>query len=318
VKFGCRLNSMSARTDLWNGSDDVLGWIARQGTVAGLGVVDLNFPQHFVPAGVTTEALQEALAAAGLEVGAVGMRYTKEFRLGAFSNPDAALRRRAIELTIEGGRRAKELGAMELVVWSAYDGYDYSVQADYTAAWDRTVEAFREVCDAHPDLKVSLEHKPTDENTRFYIVGSAGAARLLVQEVARPNMGITLDVGHCLMAGENPAQSAALIGEKLFGVHLNDGHSRLGAEDGLMLGTVHSTMALELMYWLQRVRYGGHLYMDTFPRNEDPVRECEFNIRRAKALWSKAERLRAQGLDAYLQRHDALGALELMEESGLL
>jgi len=139
-----------------------------------------------------------------------------------------------------------------------------------------------------------------------------------VTEVGRPNMGITLDVGHCLMAGENPAQSVAILGEHLFGVHLNDGHSRIGAEDGLVLGSVHGTMALELMYWLQRIGYAGHLYMDTFPRNEDPVRECEFNIRRAKALWRQAQRLRAAGLDERLARHDAMGALELLEAAGAL
>ena len=43
-------------------------------------------------------------------------------------------------------------------------------------------------------------------------------------------------------------------------------------------------------YWLQRVGYKGHLYMDTFPRNEDPVREAEYNIRRARALWEKVAR----------------------------
>ena len=122
----------------------------------------------------------------------------------------------------------------------------------------RRRQAFQAVCDAHPDLLVSLEHKPTDENTRFSVVGSAGAAKLLVFEVNRSNMGITLDVGHCLMAGENPAQSVAMLGDRLFGVHLNDGHSRIGAEDGLMLGGVHSAMTLELMYWLQKVEYQGH------------------------------------------------------------
>jgi len=318
LKFGSRLNSMSARAELWDGGHDVLGWVRRQGAIKGLDVVDLNYPQHFSSAGLTVQELKAALTSAGLEAGAVGMRYPSEFRLGAFSNPDPALRRKAVELTIAGGRAAKELGARELVVWSAYDGYDYSLQADYPAAWSHTVEAFRDVCDALPELRVSLEHKPTDENTRFYIVNSAGAAKLLVQEVSRPNMGITLDVGHCLMAGENPAQSAALIGDKLFGIHLNDGHSRLGAEDGLMLGTVHSAMAVELMYWLQRIQYRGHLYMDTFPHNEDPVRECEFNIRRAKALWARAERLRARGLDELLRLHDAMRALELMEAAGEL
>ncbi len=32
---------------------------------------------------------------------------------------------------------------------------------------------------------------------------------------------------------------------------LCDGHSRLGAEDGLMFGSVHPVMALEVVFWLQ-------------------------------------------------------------------
>ena len=43
-------------------------------------------------------------------------------------------------------------------------------------------------------------------------------------------------------------------------------------------------MALEFIRWLQKVEYDGHLYHDTFPHNEDPVREAAYNIRRVKAL----------------------------------
>ena len=32
--------------DLWDGDKGVLGWIARQGTVKGLDLVDFNYPQH--------------------------------------------------------------------------------------------------------------------------------------------------------------------------------------------------------------------------------------------------------------------------------
>ena len=160
---------------------------------------------------------------------------------------------------------------------------------------------------------MSIEHKPTDENTRFSFVGSAGAALLLTRDVARENMGVTIDIGHCLMANENPAQSIALLGPKLFGVHLNDGPSN-GGEDGLMFGSVHSAMSVEVMYWLQRVGYSGHLYFDTFPRNEDPVRECETNIRRAKSLWERSERLKAAGVDSLLLRHDALGSASMLDE----
>lgn len=79
-------------------------------------------------------------------------------------------------------------------------------QVDFLELWRQVVDAFQQVCDAFPDIKVSLEFKATDENTRFFIIPSTGAAMQLVDEINRPNMGLTLDVGHCLMAGENPAQ----------------------------------------------------------------------------------------------------------------
>ena len=58
-------------------------------------------------------------------------------------------------------RWARALGANELVVWSAFDGYDYHHQTDYVQLWRRVVEAFREICDDFPDLRVSLEWKVT-------------------------------------------------------------------------------------------------------------------------------------------------------------
>ena len=45
----------------------------------------------------------------------------------------------------------------------------------------------------------------------------------LACQVNRSNFGLTLDIGHMLMAGENPAQSVALVGSagKLFGVQVS-------------------------------------------------------------------------------------------------
>ena len=49
----------------------------------------------------------------------------------------------------------------------------------------------RKLCDALPEVRVSLEFKPTDENTRFFAVPSTGAALLLAHEIDRPNFGLT-------------------------------------------------------------------------------------------------------------------------------
>ena len=192
-----------------------------------------------------------------------------------------------------------------------------SLQVDYMTAWQHTVDAFQQLADScPPGVKVSLEFKPTDASSRYSIAPSTGAALLLVQEVNRPNFGLTLDLGHLLMAGENPAQSVAMVGKvgKLFGLQLNDAHVKLGAEDGLAFGSISPVMALEVVRWLQRVGYSGHVYFDTFPINEDPVREAEYNIRRFKGLWASAHRLGEAGLDGFAAAHDAMGVLELLEK----
>jgi len=139
-----------------------------------------------------------------------------------------------------------------------------------------------------------------------------------MKEVDRPNFGLTLDVGHMLMSGENPGQSIAMVGRtpgKLFGIQLNDGYTRLAAEDGLMFGSVHPGMALEIMYQLRRIGFDGHFYFDTFPQRTDPVREAEYNIRRVRAFWAAAGALDEARLRKVMKEHDAVAALELVDEA---
>lgn len=231
------------------------------------------------------------------------------------NHPDESLRRDAIELTKEAAVVAKDLGCDEVVVWSAYDGYDYQFQVDYDEKWSQLVEAFRECCDAFPDVKFSLEYKPTDENTRFFTVPSTGAALLLVKEIDRPNMGLTLDVGHMLMAGENPGQSLAMAGKKLFGIQLNDGYTRLAAEDGMMFGSIHPSMALEIIYQLRRIGFSGHFYFDTFPQRTDPVLEAEYNVAKVKTFWKAVEKMDLAKVEQISREHDAIAALELVNEA---
>jgi len=343
LMFGSRLNSMKDRPELWSKPvDNVREWVKRQGTIKGLGCVDFNYPQHF-HSWSSAEA-KEALDEVGLVAGAVCLRYPSKFARGAMNHPDEELRKEAIEMTKEAAKVARALGCNEVVVWSACklkrlfevsvylyrplsltlecsiicvtkdDGYDYSFQVNYQDKWDQLVKAFQECCDDYPDIKWSLEFKPTDENTRFFTVPSTGAALLLVKEINRPNMGLTLDVGHMLMAGENPGQSIAMVGDKLFGVQLNDGYTRLAAEDGMMFGSVHPTMALEVMYQLQENNFAGHLYFDTFPQRTDPVKEAEYNIENATRFWNAAKLLNKKGIKAIMDHHDALGALNAVNE----
>lgn len=190
-----------------------------------------------------------------------------------------------------------------------------SAQVDYDAARQHTVDAFRQLatsCD-RSGVRVSIEPKPTDPATRFSITPNTATALLLAQEVAHPSFGLTIDIGHALLAGENPAHSIALAARagRLFGLHLNDAHIRLGAEDGLPFGSVNEHMALEVVRQLQKAGYSGYIYFDTFPSTVDPVAEANWNVRKFKSLWRRAARLSGR-LDRLSQQQDALGVLQLL------
>ncbi|GKY96706.1 hypothetical protein MPSEU_000630100 [Mayamaea pseudoterrestris] len=315
--IGSRLNSMKDRPELWNGPlTNVRDWVKRQATVRGLTCIDFNYPQHF--ASWTKEEAKAALLEADLKAGAVCLRFPSKFARGAMNHPERLLRDEATRLILEAAEVAQFLGCNEVVIWSAYDGYDYPFQVDYDEKWSQLVSLFRRCCDSFPGIKFSIEYKPTDENTRFFTVPSTAAAILLMQDVDRLNFGLTLDVGHMLMAGESPGQSIAMVGRagkgKLFGIQLNDGYTRLAAEDGLMFGSIHPSMALEVMYQLRRIKFDGHLYFDTFPQRTDPVKEAGYNIRRVKEFWKASSMINVEKLKDVAAEHDAIGALELVDD----
>lgn len=311
--IGSRLNSMKDRPELWDAPlTNPADYVRRQATIKGLTCVDFNYPQHFHT--WSTAEAKQALTEAGLVAGAVCLRYPSKFARGAMNHPNPILRQEAIDLTKQAAKVALELGCNEVVVWSAYDGYDYPFQVDYDRLWKQLIDPFQELCDEYPQIKFSLEYKPTDENTRFFTVPSTGAALLLVEEIHRPNMGLTLDVGHMLMSGENPGQSIAQVcrRNKLFGIQLNDGYTRLAAEDGLMFGSIHPSMALEIMYQLRKNRFSGHFYFDTFPQRTDPIREAEYNIEQVKRFYDAAGRIDDDTIRRIVDEHDAIGALNLV------
>ena len=327
LRFGSRLNSMRSRLDLVerkfgreSSSLDLLTMVQRLGSAKGVDLVDFNYPQH-LRGEFGAHEIARALEENGLAAGAVAVRFPAEpFRLGgAFTNPDPAVRAAAVDVVAEACAWAAALGATRgVIVWPQFDGYDYHFGANHASAWKRAARAIQDAvdrpeCRAH---RVSFEFKPTDPSARFATVSNTHAALALAREVARPGrFGLTLDLGHLLAAGENPAQSAAaaLAEDALFGFHLGDAHSRLGAEDGLAFGSVHAAGALELVYTLRLARWDGHAYFDTFPEAEDPVREAEYNVRAFRRFWKRAGALERGGMGALLEAHDAMGALELIE-----
>ena len=287
IRYATRLNSFTSRPELagWGkGHRPTAGdLIERAATAKGLTDVDLNYPDHV---GDDSAIIAKTTEDAGLAINGFAMRYytNPAFRLGAFTNPDKAVRREAIDLTKRGIDAARRARTNLMTLWLGQDGFDYSFQLDYARAWGDEVDGIREVCAHDPDCLVSIEYKP-NEPRAFSLLADVGTTLLAVKEVAMPNLGVTLDMAHVLYADEQPAFAAALIARhsRLLGVHLNDGYAK--RDDGLMVGSVHPLQTIELLRQARRDGYQGAIYFDTFPDASglDPVAECEFEYRHRRA-----------------------------------
>ena len=79
------------------------------GSVGGIEVLDINYP---FSDGVSVAEVGPALERNGAPAWRITPHiYTREFRAGAFTNPDPAVRRRALALCEEAVGVAKQLGA---------------------------------------------------------------------------------------------------------------------------------------------------------------------------------------------------------------
>ncbi|WP_343208777.1 sugar phosphate isomerase/epimerase family protein [Anaerolentibacter hominis] len=268
MKYATRINSFLGA------GDTISGALEKIGRISGIEYVDLNYPEHFQE--LPKEQMKEKLAENNLKVSAVNLRFRKKFRDGEFGNIDEEISRDAVKLCREAIQVCEYLEGTQIIIWLGYDGYDYSFQIQYEEVWDKLVAAFREIC-AATSLPVSIEYKPYEERVHAYL-DSYGTTRLMVQEVGKQNLGMTLDFCHMLMKGENPAFAAAMLlrDGKLFTVHLNDGEGN--TDDGLIVGSVHLWKTVELFYYLKKYEYDGIIYFDTFPKIQHTEEECRANV----------------------------------------
>ena len=128
-------------------------------------------------------------------------------RGGAFTNPDPAVRRRALELCEEGVDVAARLGAPTVKLWPGQDGFDYPFQADYRELWRLELDGVRTVAEMDPDVRVAIEYKTKEPRTHISL---ATAARTLlgIEQLGRDDVGIVVDLGHSLFAKETPGRRA--------------------------------------------------------------------------------------------------------------
>jgi sugar phosphate isomerase/epimerase len=151
----------------------------------------------------------EMLAESGLTVscGAIGRELPEGCTLDA---PSVALRRTAVELMQRQIADIARLGGL----------YVYVVPPRYGS--NEAVARFSEACVLLADFAAGRMVRLCIEHCPGTALPTAAAALAMLELIGHANLGLLLDVGHCLISGEDPAAVVAQGKERLFYVHLDD------------------------------------------------------------------------------------------------
>ncbi len=320
IRFSANVNTFNACADRYvltgygerRSTEELIRLAARVKGLSGIELVGLwhvndgNLPQ-----------IRRQVRDAGLEVTCVtpDIWASAKWGRGSFAAGDPQIRRAAIQEVKKSMEWARQLDCPVVDLWFGQDGYDYTFQADYAAAWDRLVEGTIECAEHVPEVNLVIEYKPKEPRTHCFI-GTVGKTLLLIEEVNRPNVGAMVDVGHALIAYENPAESVALLqrfGGRLMYMHFNDNWRHW--DDDMAVGSVHTLETLELLYWLDRVGYDGWYALDIFPYREDGLRAAEESIAWIQALRGLLDRIGRERVGEVIGRGDAMEASAMIREA---
>ncbi len=263
--------------------------------------------------------IREVLEAHGmaLPVVASGLHPDPTYARGSLINPDAALRRRAIETNLRGVELAGSIGA-SFIVWPGSEGYNYLFQRPYAETWKRFVEGIAEITSraAQRGVKVFLEHKNSEPAMKI-LMRSVGMTLFVIEKVRElgvdtSNLLINMDWQHLIMNGENLAEYADLLAEegKLGHQHANDGWGSF--DDDNMVGTNFFMQTLELALVLQDVGYGSRseiIGFDLYPYTEDQIAAVRQAILNWEFIWDLARKIDRRALAEARMRADAIAGV---------
>jgi xylose isomerase len=203
-----------------------------------------------------------------------------DWEFGSLSNPDDAVRRRAIDRTKAALRMNRELNTDFAVVWPGIDGYENPFGIDFAGMRRRFAEGLAEAMDEVPGVRIAFEPKPYEPRGRI-LYGLTPEGVLLGHQVESmlksPENRKLLDEGHRLLC-MNPETGHVLMGfedlpyalswplseGRLAHTHWNS--QPLGNYDqDLNVGVIAPEQLEAAMYTLKMYGYQGYFGIDINP-----------------------------------------------------
>ena len=254
--------------------------LAMIGQIRGADGIEIVYPGEFAQAEKTVRMVQEM----GLAVSAVNLnvKSAKKWKNGSFTSTSPQLRAEVVGDLKTAMDLAAELGAGMVTCCPLIDGHNYNFEVDYLKQWDWLEEGIAAGAAHRQDVRISLEYK-LNESRNYVILGDMGRSLFLCERLGRPNVGVTMDVGHSLVAKETPAEALCLAAQagRLFYVHFNDNGREWDWD--MLPGSVNLWDLVETLFYLDRLDWSGWLAYDVLSRSGGAVETMNAVIEIMKA-----------------------------------
>jgi len=191
-------------------------------------------------------ALRVHAADIGLTIGAINPNLFQDdqYKLGSLTNPDAAVRRGAVDHVLECVAIARQTGSRDISLWLA-DGTNYPGQDDLRGRRRRLVASLEKCYAAlDPGMRLLVEYKFYEPAFYATDIPDWGTALVLCQKLG-PRAQVLVDLGHHAQGVNIEQIVTTLLDEgRLGGFHFN---GRKYGDDDLIVGTTNP-LELFLIY----------------------------------------------------------------------
>ena len=183
----------------------------------------------------------------------------QEYKYGSLGNPDAAIRRMAIDHILECVAIAEALKSRDVSPWFA-DGSNYPGTQNMRKRLRFFEEGLREIHGAlRPGQRLLLEYKPFEPAFYHTDVADWGMAYLLAKH-AGPQALVLVDTGHHYQAQNIEQIVAWLLHHKMIGgFHFND---RRYADDDLTLGSIDPYQVFRIFHEIRMYEWENDVTAD--------------------------------------------------------
>src|SRR4051794_22345853 len=263
------------------------------------------------PEGVrSAKAIAELAIRYGVQAGSINPNLFQDqiYKHGSFGNPDAEIRKHALQHTIDSIEIAHKLNSRDISMWFA-DGSSYPGTANIRQRKKWFEEALKETHNRlHPEQRLLVEYKPFEPAFYHTDIADWGMSMHLSKH-AGPQAKVLVDTGHHYQSQNIEQIVAWLLSENMLGgFHFND---RRYADDDLTLGSIDPYQVFRIFHeirffeWESGSRADIAYMIDQSHNLKGKIEAMIQTVMHAQELYAKAalvdhERLAAAQRDARL------------------